>query len=208
MGDESVALVEVQYLPDMLVNNAFDLVYHEHRQFFSLTSLEAAAARHGLHAVDAELTDRQGGSIRVTLAKKPHHSTRVATIRRSEQWLNSFGAYESMQARAERIRWRLKSLVLAQDADVVVYGAAAKTTTLLNFCGLTSEHIKACVDSTPAKQGRFIPGTGIPIKAHVYSKPGSPVYLLGAWNYAEQIMAANPGRRWILPIPSPMVVVS
>jgi novobiocin biosynthesis protein NovU/D-mycarose 3-C-methyltransferase len=142
------------------------------------------------------------------LAKQPAFSVRVITIRRSEEWLNSFGAYEGMQGRAERIRWRLKQLVLEQDAEVAVFGAAAKTTTLLNFAGLTSEHLAYCVDSTPAKQGRYIPGTGIPIKAHAYTRPGTPVFLIGAWNYAEAVMKANPGHRWILPIPAPMVVVS
>jgi hypothetical protein len=209
MDDESVAMVEVQYLPDLLVNNAFDLVYHEHRNFFSLTSLEAAANRHGLHLADAELTDRQGGSVRATFSKRNHEATvRVRTIKRSEQWLNSFGAYEGMQGRAERIRWRLKSLVLDQPGDVVVYGAAAKTTTLLNWCGLTSELLAYCVDSTPAKQGRHIPGTGIPIRANAIVKPGGLTFLLGAWNYAYPIMSANPGNRWILPVPTPMLLGS
>lgn len=206
MDDDSVALVEVQYLPDLLVNNAFDLVYHEHRNFFSLTSLESAASRHGLHVVDAELTDRQGGSIRVTLSKRPAWSVRVNTIRRSEEWLNSFGAYEGMQGRAERIRWRLKSLVLEQPGTVAVYGAAAKTTTLLNFCGLTSEHLPYCVDSTPAKQGRHIPGTGIRIVQNAIVPAEGITYLLGAHNYAAPIMRANPGNRWILPLPAPVLL--
>ncbi|HEX5995355.1 MAG TPA: class I SAM-dependent methyltransferase [Jiangellales bacterium] len=208
MDDKSIAMVEVQYLPDLLVNNAFDLVYHEHRNFFSLTSLEAAAGRHGLFPADAELTDRQGGSLRVTLTKRPTWSVRVNTIKRSEEWLNSFGAYEGMQGRAERIRWRLKSLVLQQEGEVVVYGAAAKTTTLLNWTGLTSEHLAYCVDSTPAKQGRHIPGTGIPIRANYTVKSGGITFVMGAWNYAEPIMRANPGHRWILPIPSPMLLDS
>ncbi len=206
MDDESVGIVEVQYLPDLLVNNAFDLVYHEHRNFFSLTSLEAAAGRHSLHVVDAELTDRQGGSIRVTLSKRPAHSVRVATIRRSENWLNSFGAYEGMQARAERIRWRLKQLVLEQPGTVAVYGAAGKTTTLLNFCGLNSELLAYCYDTTPAKQGRYIPGVGIPIRPAALVRPDGLTFLLGAWNYAAPIMRANPGHRWILPLPAPMLL--
>lgn len=209
MDDDSAAVVEVQYLPDLLVNNAFDLIYHEHRNFFSLTSLEAAANRHGLYVADAELTNRQGGSVRVTLSKRNREATvRVRTIKRAEGWLNSFGAYEGMQGRAERIRWRLKSLVLEQPGVVAVFGAAAKTTTLLNFAGLTSEHLAYCVDSTPAKQGRHIPGTGIPIKANAIAKPGQLCYLLGSWNYADSIMRANPGNRWILPIPSPMLLAS
>jgi hypothetical protein len=207
MDDGSAALVEVQYLPDLLVNNAFDLVYHEHRNFFSLTSLAAAAGRHGLHVADAELTHRQGGSLRVTLTKANNGApTAVANTLGAELWLNDFAAYAGMQGRAQRIRTRLRQLVIDQPGEVVVYGAAAKTTTLLNFCDLNSGLLAYCVDSTPAKQGRHIPGTGIPIRAHYSVKSGGLTFLLGAWNYAGPIMAANPGHRWIMPLPGPVLL--
>jgi C-methyltransferase C-terminal domain/Methyltransferase domain/Putative zinc binding domain len=207
LADDGFAMVEVQYLPDLLVNNAFDLVYHEHRNFFSLTSLESAASRHGLYVADAELTDRQGGSVRVTLSKVNDDAPpRVDAIRRSELWLNDFSAYAGMQGRAERIRWRLTELIWSQPGEVVVYGAAAKTTTLLNFCGLVAGSISYCVDSTEAKQGRHIPGTGIPIRAAYRIKPGGLTFLLGAWNYARPIMRANPGHRWIMPLPAPILL--
>lgn len=204
LAPDGVAMVEVQYLPDLLVNNAFDLVYHEHRNFFSLTSLEQAALRHDLHVVDAELTDRQGGSLRVTLSK--HANTRAAgEIRRSEQWLNTFCAYEGMQGRAERIRTRLLDLLAQQRGPIAAYGAPAKLTTLTAFCGLDVSTIQWCVDTTPAKQGRHIPGTGIPILPPGVI-PAADVYLLAAHNYARPIMAANPGRRWIHAIPAPVLL--
>lgn len=207
MDGETIAMIEVQYLPDLLVNNAFDLVYHEHRNFFSLTSLEVAANRHGLYVADAELTDRQGGSIRVTLSKRDRHLVpRVQTIKHAETWLNDFSAYAGMQGRAERIRWRLTQLVNAQPGDVVVYGAAAKTTTLLNFCGLVAGNLSYCIDSTVAKQGYHIPGTGIPIRAYAITRPEGLTFLLGAWTYARQIMRANPGQKWIIPFPAPVLL--
>jgi len=209
LADDGVAMVEVQYLPDLLVNNAFDLVYHEHRNFFSLSSLEQAAGRHDLYIADAELTDRQGGSLRVTL-RRFHAGERrirvepaVGRIRASETWLDSSGAYEGMQGRAERIRTRLLDLVHQQEGITAVYGAPAKATTLLNFCGLTSRDLTWCVDTTPAKQGRFIPGTGIPIVGPGFM--GASSYLLAAWNYARPIMKRNQNRRWIVPFPAPVV---
>lgn len=212
---DGVAIIEVQYLPDLLVNNAFDLVYHEHRNFFSLTSLDFAASRHGLYVVDADLTDRQGGSLRATLAKTKGAMVRpskVSSILAAEQWLNDFSAYAGMQGRAERIRTRLVEMVGSFDR-VAVYGAPAKLTTLLNFCGLDSTKLRWCEDSTPAKQGRFIPGTGIQIFPPTPS-PISPMadlprpdaYLLGAHNYASTIIANNPGNRWIAPIPAPVIL--
>ena len=147
MDDESVAIIEVQYLPDLLVNNAFDLVYHEHRNFFSLTSLDGAASLHGLHVADAVLTDRQGGSLRVKLKKGVSlRVPRAEAVAKSELWLNDFSAYAGMQGRAERVRWRLTQLVNEQPGEVVVYGAAAKTTTLLNFCQLAQGNLAYCVD--------------------------------------------------------------
>lgn len=208
MDDESVALIEVQYLPDLLVNNAFDLVYHEHRNFFSLASLENAAHQHGLFVLDAQLTDRQGGSLRVTLGKEYQlmsQSLAVLYLRRSELWLDDFSAYAGMQGRAERIRTRLLDLLGEQKGVTAVYGAPAKATTLLNFCGLTAKELPWCVDTTPAKQGRFIPGTGIPIYAEDHTER-SRTYLLAAHNYARDIMAGNPGHRWIVPIPAPVML--
>lgn len=207
---DGVAIVEVQYLPDLLVNNAFDLVYHEHRNFFSLTSLQNAALQHGLHIIDAQLTDRQGGSLRVTLARSYQLMARtdtVPTLLTSELWLDDFSAYAGMQGRAERIRTRLLDLLAAQRGVTVMYGAPAKATTLLNFCGLTAKDLPWCVDTTRAKQGRHIPGTGIPIYAESYDEK-SRSFMLGAWNYTSAIMAANPGHRWIVPIPAPVVIQS
>lgn len=214
LAPDGVAYIEVQYLPDLLVNNAFDLVYHEHRNFFSLTSLESAAQRWGLHVVDAELTDRQGGSLRVVLTRSGAPSERVERIRASEGWLRGMGAYRGFQGRADRIRTRLLNAVdeATYNGLLVGYGAPAKATTLLNFCGLTSDHIDYVVDSTPAKQGRFIPGTGIPIKPPTPKvlDPAATVLIL-AWNYATQIMRNNlaftvRGGLWLVPIPSPVLL--
>jgi novobiocin biosynthesis protein NovU/D-mycarose 3-C-methyltransferase len=203
LAPDGIAMVEVQYLPDLLVNNAFDLVYHEHRNFFSLSSLEQAAGRWGLHVVDAELTDRQGGSLRVALARTPAPNLRVDQIRASEGWLDGFGAYEGMQGRAERIRDRLLDLLDTQSGAIGGYGAPAKATTLLNFCGINAGDVAFVVDTTEAKQGRHIPGTGIPIVAPD-AAPDADTFLLLAWNYAQQIMQRNPGRDWIVPIPGPV----
>jgi SAM-dependent methyltransferase len=208
LAPDGIAMVEVQYLPDLLVNNAFDLVYHEHRNFFSLSSLEQAALRHDLHIADAALTDRQGGSLRVTLAARPTPNSWVDHIRAREAWLNGSGAYEGVQGRVDWIRDRLTALVdvTAHGRTLAGYGAPAKATTLLNYCGLTADVIRFVVDTTTAKQGRYIPGTGIPIVAPADVLRQPDTYLCLAWNYAGTIMRNNPGPRWILPIPAPVLL--
>lgn len=212
LSSDGVAVVEVQYLPDLLINNAFDLVYHEHRNFFSLTSLERAVALHGLHVDRAELTDRQGGSLRVTLSKSASRSSTVDRLRASESWLEGHSAYDGMQGRAERIRTRLLDL-LADESDarrlVAGYGAPAKATTLLNFCGIGVDTIRFVIDTTPAKQGRYIPGTGVEIRSpDAISFDDVDTFLLLAWNYMPQIVRQHPtfSGRWIVPIPAPIVI--
>lgn len=210
LSPTGVALIEVQYLPDLLVNNAFDLVYHEHRNFFSLTSLESALSRHGLRVIDAHLTDRQGGSLRVAVVgpeTSRWETFDVERLRVSERWLNSFGAYEGMQGRAERIRDRLVDMLneRQQRGVVALYGAPAKATTLLNFCGLTSVDLPYCWDTTPAKQGRHIPGTGIEIRPP-WQGERPDAFLLASWNYLRPIMKGHPGFEWIVPFPAPLAL--
>lgn len=219
---DGVAFIEVQYLPDLLLNNAFDLVYHEHRNFFTLTAIESVARRWGLNVLDAKLTDRQGGSLRVTLGHSfGQSSTSVQRIIASERWLSTCDAYGGLQGRAERMRDRLTD-ILSQQIDecahfdehgIIGYGAPAKATTLLNFCGINDNIIDYVVDTTVAKHGRYIPGTGIRIVEPFTDlhMPGVNTVLLTAWNYAEQIMRrhaefTSTGGRWIIPSPAPMIL--
>lgn len=202
---EGTAYVEVQYLPDLLVNNAFDLVYHEHRNFFSFTSLESAVGRVGLHITSARFTQRQGGSLRVTLRHRPEGDG-FLNIRKDEIWLHSDGAYEGTQGRADRIRWRLADELfhLTTTHRVIAgYGAPAKATTLLNFIQYAPEWI---VDTTVAKQGRYVPGTRAKIITPGTSYPD--VYLVLAWNYLGEIMRNERAfeGKWLVPVPAPVLL--
>lgn len=212
---DGVAYVEVQYLPDMLLNNAFDLVYHEHRNFFTLTSLHATARMHNLYVNDAQLTDRQGGSLRVKLSRHAGPSKRAIALRDSENWLNDTNVYAGLQGRAERLRTRLLRL-LENERNmghvVVGYGAPAKATTLLNFCGVGDDLVTWALDTTQAKRDRFIPGTDIKIYSPgAISREHVDTYLLLAWNYQREIMRNEQqftidGGRWIVPVPAPVLL--
>jgi SAM-dependent methyltransferase len=208
LADDGVAIIEVQYLPDLLLNNAFDLVYHEHRNFFSITSLASAARLHGLQVDNVQFTQRQGGSIRVTLS----HGTCTHLDGYEEEWLQDPSTYAGFQGRAERVVSRIWDLITGPllATPIVGYGAPAKATTLLNFCGLSSNEIEFVVDTTPAKQGRYIPGTGLPILAadepHLVD-----TYLLLAHNYMAEILRKEKeftaaGGRWIIPLPAPVIL--
>lgn len=209
------AYVEVQYFPDLLLNNAFDLVYHEHRNFFTLTSLHAAARMHNLYVNDAELTDRQGGSLRVKLSRHAGASERAVALRDSESWLADTNVYAGLQGRAERLRTRLVQLLENEYSShriVVGYGAPAKATTLLNFCGIDTKRMSFVIDTTEAKQRRYIPGTRLLIYSpEDVAEEHVDTYLLLAWNYQRQIMRNEQqftidGGRWIVPVPAPVIL--
>ena len=205
LDDDGVALIEVQYLPDLLVNNALDLVYHEHRNFFSLTSLEAALERHGLFVTNFIHTDRQGGSIRIEVRKRHYHAPGITMLRNHENWLHTMGAYEGLQGRVDRIRTRLRELVHEERSkgSVVGYGAPAKATTLLNFCHIFE--LPCTVDTTVAKQNRYIPGTTTKIVAPE-EVGDQETFLLLAWNYMSKIVRDHSEGRWIVPIPAPVIL--
>jgi hypothetical protein len=90
---------------------------------------------------------------------------------------------------------------------VAGYGAPAKATTLLNYCSVNRDILDYVVDSTPAKQGRYVPGTGVPILAPDTTRTPPDTYLLLAWNYLSEIVAREGlGTRWILPLPAPVLL--
>lgn len=217
LDDMGVAVVEVQYLPDLLVGNAFDLVYHEHRFFWSLTSLDAACRRHGLLVLAAELTEPQGGTLRAVIGKPnaahwPEHN--VGHIKRAERWLADPGGYQSMQGRADRIRTRLRDLIFEQKRagrHIAVYAATAKAVTLLNWASIGPDLVDYVTDTTPDKIGRLLPGVHVPIVARDTIAELPDVWLLSAWNYLGHILRKEAaftagGGRWILPIPMPVLL--
>jgi hypothetical protein len=222
---DGVAVVEVQYLMDLLVGNQLDHVYHEHRYHFSLSALAAVAGRHRLRVLDVRHTPAQSGSINVTLGRDGDGSAAVARMLDSERWLRHGSAYQSLQGRAEHIRHQLLGLLddeVRAGHRIAGYAAPAKATTLLNWCGIGPDVLEYVVDTTPYKQGRFIPGVHVPIVGRQWDGAARDLYeptqaagrelpdtwLLNCWNYAadvlrrEQAFTAG-GGRWIIPIPVP-----
>lgn len=211
---DGVAVVEFQYAADLITGNQIDQIYHEHRQFFSLTSLSRALARHDLEPVSVLQTSPQGGSLRVTvqhMGMGPADSS-VSKLRAEEAWLLDEHALAGLQGRANRIQHLLQDMLLALSKNkkhVAGYGASGKSTTLLNFCGIGPELVQYMVDSTPIKQGRYTPGTGIPIIDPKSDSRMPDVYLLTIHNYAGAVMSRERGLfqgHWLLPIPMPTML--
>lgn len=217
MDDEGVALIEFQYGPDLLAQNAFDHLYHEHRFFLTLSALQNVLSQYGLIAVSAQHNDMQRGSLRVIIRRGesmwPDHSVR--DIRRAEDWLTDPHALRGLQGIADHIRTRFRTLIHDAKNDglkVAGYGASAKATTLLHWTGVTdTDLIQYVVDTTPHKHGRYMPGTDIPIVAPTADSRRPDLYVLFVSNYLSAILRREQafiqtGGRILVPAPYPTVI--
>jgi len=206
LADDGVAVIEVQSLADLILGNQIDHVYHEHRSFFSVTSLSAACERAGLGVVRVEPGPMQGGSLRVTCRSRS--GPRQSYLQDSVGLGHSMTVLKGLQLRAEYLRMMLLDLLLVEvDAgrSVAGFGASAKSTTLLNWCGLGPDVISHVVDTTPHKIGRFTPGTNIPIVGPG-DHPDPDTYLMLVWNYVSRIRTDPFKGRWLVPIPQPVIL--
>lgn len=198
LAADGVAVVEFQDAAELVAGCLFDHVYHEHRFFFSLDTFAAVAARAGLETAGVMRTAAQGGSLRVTL--RPAKGRPL--LPRPEPWLADRAVYGSLQPRAGHIRSRLlRALEAGHAAGRVTagYGATAKSCTLLNFCGIGPRDLAYVADLTPGKQGRYTPGTLIPVLPPPAVPPDT--WLLLAWNYLAAVLRREHAftGRWIVP---------
>jgi SAM-dependent methyltransferase len=203
LADDGIAVVEFQYLPDLLAGNQFDHVYHEHRFYLSLTALLPLLRETGLHIAHAIHTPMQGGSLRLSLARQPGLLIRVP---READLLNALRAF---QPRVDYVASRIRAAVDDVRGTVAGYGATAKSATLLSYCQL-GDALDYVVDTTPGKIGRYTPGTHIPVVAPG-ERPDPDVYLVTAWNYLGRILNSERayrerGGRFLVPIPIPVLL--
>jgi SAM-dependent methyltransferase len=213
---EGVATLEFPHLYQLLENNQFDTIYHEHFSYLSLLAVEKICTAHGLRvfAVDELLT--HGGSLRVyaDLHKHSHHPVEpsLEALRALEKkaHLDCIETYDSFRPRVEKVKSDLLSYLIAARAagkKIAAYGAAAKGNTLLNYCGIREDFIEYIVDKNPHKQGLFTPGTHIPVYApeKIFETKPDVVVIL-PWNLKREVQEQLAGiRAWggrfIVPVP-------
>ena len=198
---EGVATFEFPSLLNMVRHNQFDLAYHEHFSYLSLTTVERIFTRHGLHVFDVEDIPTQGGSLRVYAQRgdtgRASREPRVEAVlrREAEAGMFSSGFYIEFQAKAEQVKDDLLSFLLKAKRDrklVAAYGAAAKGNTLLNFAGVRPDLLSYVADKNPAKQGHFLPGSRIPVVPVTALRARRPDYLvILPWNIAGEVIEQN-----------------
>lgn len=218
---EGVLTMEFPHLHRLIEGGQFDTIYHEHFSYFSLRAAACVLGRHGLEVFDAEEIPTHGGSLRVHAAHSVAARTRVTAApagivaREAAAGLDrlaTYAAFEGGMRAAKRALLGFLIDVLDRGQSVVGYGAPAKGNTLLNYCGIRRDLLDYTVDRNPHKQGRYLPGTHIPIQAPERIAETKPDFVLVLpWNIRDEVVhqmghIREWGGRFVVPIPRPEVL--
>lgn len=227
LSKTGVFVFEVQYLKDLVEKNLFDIVYHEHVNYYHVTPLVSYFAQQDMEVFDVQRLPVHGGSIRVFVqrANGPHAKSERLLALLNEEEMDDFNTvipYQQLATRVEQNKQTLRTLITSLKQaghHIAGYGAPAKATTLSYAFGLTRDDIDFIVDDAPLKQGRLMPGTHIPIvkPSALYGEnlpPGilhRPDYcLILAWNFAKSIMQNHQTftthGKFIVPVPKPRII--
>ncbi|ADI85772.1 class I SAM-dependent methyltransferase [Geobacter sulfurreducens] len=194
-----VATFEFPHLLNLVNESQFDTIYHEHFSYLSLTAVTSIFESNGLMVFDVEELSTHGGSLRVFAQRRdshPYSSTKsVGAMLETEHTagITTPYYYRKVQANAELIKNDFLDFLIQakrEDKKVIAYGAAAKGNTLLNFAGVRPDLLRFVVDRNPAKQGKYMPGSRIPIVAEHRIKDECPDYVvILPWNLRTEVVA-------------------
>jgi SAM-dependent methyltransferase len=194
-----VCTFEFPHLMRLIDGNQFDTIYHEHFSYLSLTTVNRILRYNGLIAFDVEELPTHGCSLRVFAQRSdtgqyPHNvSVDLMLQREEEAGMLTAAYYASFQAKADRVKNDFLAFLLEakrQGKTVVGYGAAAKGNTLMNYAGICSSLVSFVVDRNPAKQGKYMPGSRIPILDERYLQEAKPDYVvILPWNLKSEVMS-------------------
>jgi 2-polyprenyl-3-methyl-5-hydroxy-6-metoxy-1,4-benzoquinol methylase len=216
-----VVTIEFPHLMRLMAESQFDTIYHEHFSYFSFVSAEKIFAAQGLTLFDVEELPTHGGSLRV-YARHAADTTKPVTARAAELRQQEIDAgllrietYASFGEQVKETKRKLLEFLIGvkrAGKSVVGYGAPGKGNTLLNYCGIRRDFIDFTVDRSTYKQGRFLPGTHIPIHHPDRIREVRPDYvLILPWNFKDEIMQQMAyirawGGKFVVPIPEARVL--
>ena len=196
IADEGLITFEFPHLLNLIQKNQFDTIYHEHYSYLSISALLPIFAQYRLRIIKVEKLLTHGGSLRIFIAKNMsswivHESVRATIAEESQYDPRDLRIYESLQRELEVIKHNLLSELIKCKKDgksISAYGAAAKGVTLLNYCGISTDLIDYVVDINPNKQGKFLPGSQIPIvNINVFDTKLPDILLVLPWNLSTEI---------------------
>ncbi len=220
LKDNGIFCIEVQYLLDTIQNLTFDNIYHEHLSYYSLLALDEFFKRQDMQVFKVKHVDSHGGSLRVFVQRNGDKHSVDSSVsetlaRERNAGLDRYETYQRFAQEVYAIRTRFKSFttsVKAQGKRLVGYGAPAKATTFLNFCGVDRNTLEYVVEDNALKHGLTIPGVNIPIVGPDRLAQDTPDYVaILAWNFADEIIRKNEiskqrGIKFVLPHPDPKII--
>lgn len=214
-----IITMEFPYLFNLMRQNQFDTIYHEHFSYFSLYSVIKLFDRHRLVIFDVEEVPTHGGSLRIYIRHiddtTKSTTDNVRNMLEKEAELHHVDTYNDFHNKTELIKRNLLEILIKlknENKKIVGYGAPAKGNTLLNYCGIRTDFIDYTVDASPLKQGLFMAGSHIPIKHPDAIKEDKPDYvLIFPWNIKDEIIdqlsyTKQWNCRFIIPIPVPRII--
>nr|WP_255528988.1 class I SAM-dependent methyltransferase [Mycobacterium sp. OAS707] len=216
LSEDGVITMEFPHVLQLITQNQFDTIYHEHFSYFSLLTVTRVFDSNNLRIFDVDQIDTHGGSLRIYACHRDfdgHQTTgRVRDVEEAERAarLDTLDGYLGYPESVQGVkRSLLRILIEARDLgySTVAYGAPAKGNTLLNYCGIRDDLIEYTVDRSPHKQGRYLPGTHLPIYPPSHIRETRPDYvLILPWNLKDEIMREMAyvrewGAQFIVPIP-------
>lgn len=193
-----VATFEFPHLLKLIAGNQFDTIYHEHFSYLSLTAINCIFTANGLNVFDVEEYSTHGGSLRVFAQRsdtgQQRRSARVDKLLKREAQAGMLSAdyYTGFQAKTDQVKNNFLAFLLKarrQGKTIAAYGAAAKGNTLLNYTGVRPDLISFVVDRNPVKQGKYMPGSRIPIVHESWLRQEKPDYVvILPWNIKLEVM--------------------
>jgi len=219
MKDHGVISVEVPYVVDMLEQTAYDTIYHEHLSYFSVSSLWNLFKGHGMEIFNVEKIETHGGSLRLSIGKKDVHPVSQIVSNflnlEDERKVNKIETYRIFANNVQKSKENLSKLIKklkSEGKKIAGYSAPAKSSTIINYCGMNSGDIIFIADKSPYKQSKFSPGAHIPITEPDSIMKEKPDYvIIFAWNVADEIIRQlysyrSTGGKFIIPGMEPRIV--
>ncbi len=221
LNPDGVITMEFPHLMQLVDNNQFDTIYHEHFSYLSFFTVKQVFESQGLELFDVEEIPTHGGSLRIYAKHKESQShpisERVGLLlkKETEKGIATLAYYDNFQQKALKVKLDLTDFLIQQKRAgkrVGAYGAAAKGNTLLNYCGIKSDLIDFVTDANPHKQNKWLPASHIPVMNEQYLKEQKPDYvIILPWNLKQEVMLQLSyikewGGKFIIPIPQLQII--
>ena len=221
LKDKGVVTMEFPHLMQLVDNNQFDTIYHEHFSYLSFTTVQQIFASQGLELFDVDEISTHGGSLRIYAKHKEDKtkdiSPNVAALLKKEtdKGMSGLAYYDNFQQKALNVKLDLTDFLIQQKRvgkKVAAYGAAAKGNTLLNYCGIKNDLIDFVVDANPHKQNKYLPASHIPVVNEQYLKDKQPDFvIILPWNLKDEITTQLSyikewNGKFVVPIPALQII--